>query len=91
MENREMKKNIIAKLLAALGPSRQASAYYRNGKPVTNAWVTADDGKRYYFDENGVMVTGTFHTGEKIHYFGDDGVYSHSISLNKMMIALTYP
>ena len=60
-----MKKNIIAKLLAALCPSRRASAYYRDGKPVTNAWVTADDGKRYYFDENGVMVTGTFHTGEK--------------------------
>ena len=47
--------------------------YYKDGKPLT--YTQYIDGKRYYFNSNGVMYTGGWLTaGSNKLYFGKDGV-----------------
>ena len=36
-------------------------------------WLTDTDGKRYYFDENGIMQTGDITIGKKSYHLNDDG------------------
>ncbi|ADL03323.1 N-acetylmuramoyl-L-alanine amidase family protein [Lacrimispora saccharolytica] len=46
----------------------------RNGQKQRNSWLKTDDGKWYYFDENGIMKTGWYQdAAQKRYYLGADG------------------
>ena len=44
-----------------------------DGKAHTG-WLTDTDGKRYYFDDNGIMQTGWVDSGKKRYYMDMDGI-----------------
>lgn len=44
-----------------------------DGTPYTG-WLTDTDGKRYYFDDNGIMQTGWVDSGKKRYYMDLDGI-----------------
>ena len=44
-----------------------------DGNPYTG-WLTDTDGKRYYFDENGIMQTGWVKDGSNWYYMNGSGV-----------------
>ena len=44
-----------------------------NNKPYTG-WLTDTDGKTYYFNRNGIMLTGWINSGGKRYYMDQDGI-----------------
>ena len=54
-------------------PSGSNWIFLVNGTPYTG-WLTDTDGKRYYFDQDGIMQTGWLDDGGKRYYLDEDGI-----------------
>ena len=57
----------------------------------TNVWVE-EDGKQYYYGEDGEIVTGRFVLSDeqKIYYTDDDGAVVRTVDGSQPMVAITY-
>ena len=75
---------------------KKKTCYARpNGKLYKKKWLTMD-GKKYYFDEKGIMATGDKYIKGKYYHFSKSGVYDpkakdpDAVDPKKPMVALTF-